>query len=245
MNGGIASSGPGSYHSPYSPPPDDGLRPASPGLRIKKSMPNMTQLNGPTVARDPHRLLPQRSNGNLRDYSTISGQQSRRPFASHTGAIGPGGVGANLSGQTPPPSQPHANSTGNAGQTFNNLFGNALSNGALDAASSPTASSEPTLANQGLNLPGAPGSFVRQPHGPNSDVKGFGARTPARSKLDSSPSLTGMNGVIGQRAGSTTGVGVKGENQSTHTSGNLAIEEENDAADGKQAVVSQKTVEAL
>ena len=124
----------GSYLSTYSPPVESNeSRPESPGLRIKKSMPNMSLLNGPTVSRDPHRLLNKRSSGNLRDYATVGGnQQSRRPFASHTGATG--------------------------SSSFNNLFGNALGNGTFEQpASSPTSPTDPTLATQGASLPGLPG----------------------------------------------------------------------------------------
>lgn len=58
------------YLSPYSTAPGQ----LSPGLRIKKSMPDLRGFHGPVVSRDPARsLTPQRSSGNLRDYATISG----------------------------------------------------------------------------------------------------------------------------------------------------------------------------
>lgn len=191
----------GSYLSPYSPPLENESRPESPGLRIKKSMPNMSLLNGPTVSRDPHRLLNKRSSGNLRDYANMSGgQQSRRPFASHTGATG--------------------------SSSFNNLFGNALGNGTFEnaSASSPTSPSDPTLATQGSNLPGLPGGFVRQPLGPTSETKGFSQRTQLRTQTAPSSGSKGMNGVIGgQRTSSSNG---KGDSHSIHTSGSSTIEEE-------------------
>ena len=209
----------GSYLSPYSPPIESAeSRPESPGLRIKKSMPNMSLLNGPTVSRDPHRLLNKRSTGNLRDYATVgSGQQSRRPFASHTGATG--------------------------SSSFNNLFGNALGNGTFEQpASSPTSPTDPTLATQGSNLPGLPGGFVRQPLGPTTENKGFISRTQLRSQTSTPPaggststsasagnpnisSGSLKNGVIGGQRALTGGSG-KGDNQSTHTSGSSTIEEE-------------------
>ena len=203
----------GSYLSTYTPPADSNeSRPESPGLRIKKSMPNMSLLNGPSVSRDPHRLLNKRSSGNLRDYANVGGnQQSRRPFASHTGATG--------------------------SSSFNNLFGNALGNGTFEQpASSPTSPSDPTLATQGTNLPGLPGGFVRQPLGPTSENKGFVSRTQLRSQSSTpsnssnnvnatgSSNAKGTNGVIGgQRA---IGSGKGGDSQSIHTSGSSTIEEE-------------------
>ena len=54
------------FLSPYAAP--EGQTP----LRIKKSMPDLRGFNGPVVARDPARsLTPQRSSGNLRDYSSL------------------------------------------------------------------------------------------------------------------------------------------------------------------------------
>lgn len=218
----------GSYLSTYSPPAETNEpRPESPGLRIKKSMPNMSLLNGPTVSRDPHRLLNKRSSGNLRDYGNVGGnQQSRRPFASHTGATG--------------------------SSSFNNLFGNALGNGTFEQpSSSPTSPSDPTLATQGSNLPGLPGGFVRQPLGPTSENKGFISRTQLRSQ-SSTPSnssnnvnaavqsnagnsngstasngnLKGSNGVIGGQRALGSGSGKGADSQSIHTSGSSTIEEE-------------------
>lgn len=211
----------GSYLSTYSPPVESTeSRPESPGLRIKKSMPNMSLLNGPTVSRDPHRLLNKRSSGNLRDYATVGGnQQSRRPFASHTGATG--------------------------SSSFNNLFGNALGNGTFEqSASSPTSPTDPTLATQGASLPGLPGGFVRQPLGPTSENKGFVSRTQLRSQSSTpSNSSNNVNAGNGFNPNSTTATsggnsksngviggqrvaGKGGDSQSIHTSGSSTIEEE-------------------
>jgi hypothetical protein len=211
----------GSYLSTYSPPVESTeSRPESPGLRIKKSMPNMSLLNGPTVSRDPHRLLNKRSSGNLRDYANVGGnQQSRRPFASHTGATG--------------------------SSSFNNLFGNALGNGTFEQpASSPTSPTDPTLATQGASLPGLPGGFVRQPLGPTSENKGFVSRTQLRSQSstpsNSSNNVNAGNGSNQNSATATSGgnsksngviggqrvAGKGGDSQSIHTSGSSTIEEE-------------------
>ncbi len=66
----------------------------------------MTYLNGPSVTQNqsnPTRLLPQRSSGNLRDYTTVSG----------------GGMGGTIKNAMPGEGP-------NASQMFNNLFGSSL-----------------------------------------------------------------------------------------------------------------------
>ncbi len=128
-------------------------------------MPNLNLMNGPTVSRDPARLIPKRSSGNLREYSTIGG--SRRNFA-----------GGNMN-----------NNGSSAGQTFNALFGAprapvdgagpTLGNGTtFEPSPSPTS---PTF-NQASMGPPAPqhgnsaGGLLRNPRGPSDGLKGFGER---------------------------------------------------------------------
>lgn len=194
---------------------DGQQRSDSPGLRVKKSMPNMSVLNGPTVSRDPHRLLNKRSSGNLRDYPGFANQQSRRPFASHTGATG--------------------------SDTFNSLFGNALGNGTFEPSNaSPTSPSDPLLSSQGANLPGVPGGFVRQPLGPTSESKGFGQRSSHLrpqsliapiSNSSTNLAAIGNNGVIGGQRTSSAG---KSDNHSVHTNGSSIMEDDEAASSNKQ-----------
>ncbi len=236
----------GSYLSPYGAQSmtadsstngssGEGSDSTSPGLRIKKSMPNLNHLNGPTVSRDPTRLIPQRSSGNLRDYSTI-GNGPRRSFA-------PGNI--NTSGPT------------SAGQTFNSLFGapvdgsgHTLGNGtSFEPSPSPTSPAFPMDAQMGPAPPlvhTSSGGLIRNPRGPQTDSKGFGSRT-LRSLGGSNGNLRGQNnavtGVIGQRplsvsAGAVFGtigsIAVRSDSTSVHTSGSSSsvIEEEGEISEG-------------
>lgn len=90
-----------SFLAPYDGP--------TPGLRIKKSMPDLRGFNGPVVARDPARsLTPQRSSGSLRAEAAggiVAGRDYASMGASH---------GRRLNG--------HGHSSG----TFNTFFGTVI-----------------------------------------------------------------------------------------------------------------------
>ncbi|BEJ17791.1 hypothetical protein CspHIS471_0700590 [Cutaneotrichosporon sp. HIS471] len=90
-----------SFLAPYEGP--------TPGLRIKKSMPDLRGFNGPVVARDPSRsLTPQRSSGSLRAEAAggiIAGREYASMGASH---------GRRLNG--------HGHGSG----TFNTFFGTVI-----------------------------------------------------------------------------------------------------------------------
>ncbi|KAL7414074.1 hypothetical protein BDY24DRAFT_369991 [Mrakia frigida] len=145
-----------------------------PSLRNKSSMPDLSHLHGPAVARDPSRaIVPQRSNGNLRDgYATVGGASGQGVRRSQTsgGPQQPGGA---------PPFQ-------------NALFGDSLSPGNIltgpsDSTDSLISSStsnggggtSPVIANANANvsnLAASNAALLRQPRGPPGEARGFAAR---------------------------------------------------------------------
>lgn len=128
-------------------------------------MPDLSHLHGPSVARDPSRaIVPQRSNGNLRDgYATIgaSGQGARR---AQTG-------GPQVVANGAPPFQ-------------NALFGDSLSPGNIPTGPSDSTDSllssngggtSPVIANA-ANVAASNAALLRQPRGPPGGAGGFAAR---------------------------------------------------------------------
>lgn len=74
------------------PPSTANLYAASPSLRNKSSMPDLSHLHGPTVSRDPTRaILSQRSTMNLREgYATVGGTNVGHSNGPHNhGSMGP------------------------------------------------------------------------------------------------------------------------------------------------------------
>ena len=144
-----------------------------PSLRNKSSMPDLSHLHGPAVARDPSRaIVPQRSNGNLRDgYATVGGASGQGVRRSQTSG-GPQQPG----GSAPPPFQ-------------NALFGDSLSPGNIPVGPSDSTDSllssnnsngggtSPVIANaNAASIAANNAALLRQPRGPPGEARGFAAR---------------------------------------------------------------------
>lgn len=142
-----------SYLSPY---PAD--LPA-PGLRSKKSMPDLRGFNGPVVARDPSRsLTPQRSSGNLRA-EAADGVVAGRDYASMGAA--------------------HGRRMNGHGSTFNAFFGAPV--GAPPLPPLPHSLTRDADGDAGSQP-------LRNPRGPVGESRGFGGiMRPVSSSLRGVP----------------------------------------------------------
>ncbi|KAL1412975.1 Peptidyl-prolyl cis-trans isomerase pin4 [Vanrija albida] len=147
-----------SFLAPHNP---DG-NPA-PGLRIKKSMPDLRGFNGPVVARDPARsLTPQRSSGNLRAEAAggaVIGRDYSSMGASHGRRLNGHGLGSG---------------------TFNSFFGTPVG--------APPVPPLPASLPDGTSLESS-SQPLRNPRGPIGESRGFasGAIRPISSSLRGVP----------------------------------------------------------
>lgn len=137
----------------------------APGLRIKKSMPDLRGFNGPVVARDPARsLTPQRSSGNLRAEAAggaVIGRDYSSMGASHGRRLNGHGLGSG---------------------TFNSFFGTPVG--------APPVPPLPASLPDGTSLTGESSSQpLRNPRGPIGESRGFasGAIRPISSSLRGVP----------------------------------------------------------
>lgn len=136
-----------------------------PSLRNKSSMPDLSHLHGPAVSRDPSRaIVPQRSNGNLRDgYATVGNAASNGVRRAQTAAGGPQGPGGPQFRDT---LSPGSIPTGPSDSTDSLVSSN---------GGSPSNGQGPSAANV-ASIAANNAALLRQPRGPPGESRGFAAR---------------------------------------------------------------------
>lgn len=145
---------------------------ASPSLRNKASMPDLSHLHGPAVARDPARaILSQRSTMNLREgYGTVGSAAGRRSQTNPSSAFQD-----QQQQLLQPPGGPYqAAAAKGSSESTDSLL--STESGPPNVASTAAA---PTGAANGPAQTPSPGSLLRQPRGPpavNVSQGGFGGR---------------------------------------------------------------------